>query len=342
MRRLKCKWFYLFFIFSLFFGCLTTSFPANAITLTLGVNPTGTEYANPEVQCSGPDYNDPFTDATIGNKTYCQIDPPTNVSDGFELRGIRTKNTYTVEEGKLYTIYLELRNNSGTIGNSKPMLWTVQPFPSDYFSLVGLSTEYTQVGLARGATDTFEYDFDEWYSDMYAITVKALKSGTTRFQLGNTTQILVTSRIVSAQYSPTYKFQVRMNRIVEYNADSTIQQSVENALESQQKKEREELEDTQSDAETSADDSSDDAESQGTTLLAAFSAFVTAITSASPSNCNLDMDLGNLDLGVVNFCQLSPPASFQAIASIFMILFFVPLSIATARKVINLFRSFQT
>lgn len=108
-----------------------------------------------------------------------------------------------------------------------------------------------------------------------------------------------------------------------------------------EQQDRDNLEDASDDASADASSSQSQAQSTGTTLLSAFSAFVTALTTASPTNCNIDMDLGNLDLGVVNFCQLSLPQPIPTVASIFMILFFVPLSIATARKVINLFRSFQ-
>lgn len=120
-----------------------------------------------------------------------------------------------------------------------------------------------------------------------------------------------------------------------------ISQALEDKNE-QEQEDRDNIEQQSSDAQGSADDSQADAESAGTTLLAAFSAFVNALTNANPSNCNIDMDLGNLDLGVVNFCSLQPPPGFATLASIFMILFCVPLSIATARKVISLFRSFQT
>lgn len=109
----------------------------------------------------------------------------------------------------------------------------------------------------------------------------------------------------------------------------------------QEQEDRDNIEQQSSSTESSAADSAQDAESTGTTLLGAFSAFVSALTNASPSNCNIDMDLGNLDLGVVNLCQLDLPQPIPSIASIMLILFCVPLSIATARKVINLFRSFQ-
>lgn len=110
----------------------------------------------------------------------------------------------------------------------------------------------------------------------------------------------------------------------------------------QEQGDRQSIQGRSADIDTAGANSQQSAENTGTTLLQAFTAFVGALTSATPSNCNLDMDLGNLDMGVVNLCSLSPPAGFSALASIFLILFCVPLSIATARKVITLFRSFQS
>lgn len=121
-----------------------------------------------------------------------------------------------------------------------------------------------------------------------------------------------------------------------------VEEGVENALHTQSEAEREELSDAQDDAEDTADAQGSQAESRGTTILQAFISFVNALRNVTPSNCNIDMDLGNLDLGVVNLCSLSPPAEFQAISSILLIGFCVPLSISTARKIIALFRSFQT
>lgn len=103
---------------------------------------------------------------------------------------------------------------------------------------------------------------------------------------------------------------------------------------------RDDLTDQQQDISDDADDSAQQAETAGTTLLGAFSSFVGALTNASPTNCVIDMDMGNLDLGEVDLCQLSPPQPIPTIASIMLIAFCVPLSLATATKMINLFRSF--
>lgn len=137
---------------------------------------------------------------------------------------------------------------------------------------------------------------------------------------------------------------LQLQSIAQNSQNQAISEMNQRDEERQQQEEddRDNIEQQSSDAQDGADDSQQQAESTGSTLLAAFTAFVNALSNASPSNCNIDMDLGNLDLGNVNLCQLSLPAGFQAISSIFMILFCVPLSIATARKVISLFRSFQT
>lgn len=110
----------------------------------------------------------------------------------------------------------------------------------------------------------------------------------------------------------------------------------------QDQHDRQDLQDTQSDADTSADGSSQQAEATGSTLLQAFTSFVGALTSANPSDCSIDFNImGYINGGRVNLCQLSLPPAFQAIGSLILIGFCVPLSIATGRKVIELFKSFQ-
>lgn len=124
---------------------------------------------------------------------------------------------------------------------------------------------------------------------------------------------------------------------------STQQQATNDKLDRQWQQEqddRDDLTDQQQDISDDADDSAQQAETTGTTLLGAFSSFVGALTNASPTNCVIDMDMGNLDLGEVDLCQLSPPQPIPTIASIMLIAFCVPLSLATATKMINLFRSF--
>lgn len=100
--------------------------------------------------------------------------------------------------------------------------------------------------------------------------------------------------------------------------------------------------DAQSDASTGSSSSGQQAQNRGSTLLQAFTSFVNAITSASPSNCVINADIGDFEMGNVDLCSLSPPPAVQTISSILLIGFCVPLSLSTARKMISLYRSFQT
>lgn len=102
---------------------------------------------------------------------------------------------------------------------------------------------------------------------------------------------------------------------------------------------------TQSSSST-ANSEGGDSEQAGLTLLQAFSGFVSAITNVSPAqSCDFDLDFSGYHSGLsatVDMCSLSPPAGLTFIGSILLILFCVPLSISTVRRMISLFRSFQT
>lgn len=130
-------------------------------------------------------------------------------------------------------------------------------------------------------------------------------------------------------------------QMISYNVYAVNYDNAGEVLRDQAQEEKDDTNAQVSAGDSAANSSSSDASASGTTLLAAAQSFVGALTSATPSNCNLDMDLGNLDLGNANLCSISPPPAFQVISSIVLIGFCVPLSIATAKKMVSLFRSFQ-
>lgn len=97
----------------------------------------------------------------------------------------------------------------------------------------------------------------------------------------------------------------------------------------------------QGDGNVAGSSSQQQAQQGGQTLLQGFSSFVGALTSANATNCVINANIGEFKMGNVDLCQISPPPAFQAISSIMVIGFVVPLSIATTRKFLSLFRSFQ-
>lgn len=127
---------------------------------------------------------------------------------------------------------------------------------------------------------------------------------------------------------------VIVDELIEMNSE---QEQTNNSI----NQNREEGQNAQQQANTSGASSSTDAGSAGQTLLGAFQSFLGAL-NVQPSNCELPMDTGYIDFGTVDLCELDPPPAFQAISSIVVIGFAVPLSLACARKIIELFRSFQS
>lgn len=95
-------------------------------------------------------------------------------------------------------------------------------------------------------------------------------------------------------------------------------------------------------SETAGGSSSSDAQQGTSSLLSTIGSAVSVISSASPTNCLLNGNMGNLDVGQIDLCANPVPTFIQIIGSIILILLVVPLCITLFNRFIGLFRSFQT
>lgn len=149
-----------------------------------------------------------------------------------------------------------------------------------------------------------------------------------------------------ATYPPTLSYTEQLNQI-KSTLENIKNNSSNSAIIDQQQdfrdQDKSDMQDAQGDASTSGDDSASEANSQGQTLLQAFISFVQMLGNISPGSCSITLNTGyGFNLGNLDLCSISPPSSFQIISSLVAIGFFVPLSLACGRKIIELFRSFQT
>lgn len=263
---------------------------------------------------------------------------------------IKSNNTFDVKKDNFYELKFFIRQMT----SSTYPLPVIYSFPtsdnSALFSVKDVDVEiigdgtqsyFSLVPSSIASNQTWDLDLYPTQIVQYTVLLKPLNDANgVNFQFGKAGShifVLPPSSSLTSGYATTPIFQIAPQSSIDvFKVDDSSSEMNEKDNE-----DRDNLESQSSSTESTADSSSQDAENTGTTLLGAFSSFVSAITSATPSNCNFDMDLGNLDLGVVNLCQLSLPQPFPTIASIMLILFCVPLSISTARKVISLFRSFQ-
>lgn len=90
-----------------------------------------------------------------------------------------------------------------------------------------------------------------------------------------------------------------------------------------------------------ANSSSQGAENATSSLLSVIGQFVGAVTTASPSNCRINADMGNFDMGTIDLCANPVPTFIQIISSLILIAICVPFAIIMFNRFINLFRSFQ-
>lgn len=295
----------------------------SALELTSEVEATGTTFPITDLYCK-------YYDGTSTTRSLNCINPN---SSGSNITRLRPTQKIHVTEGNYYRTFLSIK----TTGQYPEILyridtnndnWSVVSWnlvTSDYIALYGDITGNTGnpsnliLGLTEGR-----------YAKFFEVTLKAKHTGDYYFELGDGTNFFVYSPV-----TPAVNVYVGISPIEEFKSTGAA------ALDQKDDEDRSNLESQQESSSEDAGTSASEANQTGTTLLAAFTSFVNALTSATPSNCRINMDLGNLDMGQVDLCQLSPPAGFSALASVFMILFCVPLSIATARKVISLFRSFQ-
>lgn len=133
---------------------------------------------------------------------------------------------------------------------------------------------------------------------------------------------------------------------VYHSAESQINSSVNDVndtLKDQQQKEEDAANQNQDDLKSDSDSSQNNVDDATQSLMSVVTDFVSAITSASPSNCTIDMNFGFFDAGSVNLCTGKSGFSgiVSIVGSIMMIGFTVPLCWCAVSKIVGLFRSFQ-
>lgn len=156
------------------------------------------------------------------------------------------------------------------------------------------------------------------------------------FQLGTTINGSFTRifGIMPFEYEPAfYNLIISSPTVVFYDNPNEAEEALE-----KEKQETQAAADASADA---GDSSSSDAEQGTASLISAIGSAVSVISSASPTNCKINGNMGNLDVGQIDLCANPVPSFIQVIGSLILILITVPLCITLFNRFIALFRSFQ-
>lgn len=155
--------------------------------------------------------------------------------------------------------------------------------------------------------------------------------------------VTITGRSQGNNSYPIFPIYIRSNvtgsgdaQLEFYVSDMTIYNVASDA-----DREEEATQEASDQSQDAGDSSSSDAEQGSSSLISAIGGFVNAITSASPSNCNINGDMGNFDMGSIDLCANPVPTFVQIISSLVLIAICIPFAIIMFNRFIGMFRSFQ-
>lgn len=147
---------------------------------------------------------------------------------------------------------------------------------------------------------------------------------------------------VSSIYSNSNNVDDALSEISQKISDINLDNDrVADAVEEQNQKDnedRENIEEQSSDAQDSADTASQQITSVSQSLLIVIGNFVNIIINPPARNCVIDADMGHMDLGNIDLCQLTPPEPIQIIATLLIIGFIIPFAYSLIQTFINLLR----
>lgn len=306
---------------------------ANAYDITTNVSPTGKswEWGNAgwlqTMQISGTEYNLSSTGSAIfWGRGFSQ----SGLNVHWILKSVVSGNNIEFIEGNYYKTQISWNVVGFNTGNQDPygiqipiVNRLVLPSNSPY-KLVSITPQTVQCyeasnfysststgALLGGSTGCYRGNV------VYDIIVQATRTATGKLQLGDGAQWMFQSYV--GFNNPTGYGTLTPLTITEYKPESvsTVNQEQQQAGEQ-----------AQQDGQNASNQSQTEATNQGTSLINGASNIIGALTDTTAGTCNINMNMGLIDLGTQNFCQGDIGPIRPIIATITNILFaFVSLKV---------------
>lgn len=177
-------------------------------------------------------------------------------------------------------------------------------------------------------------------------------------------QLEKTGRFLKVQYSKTNVYYENTNLTFEITVDESadavnrvnssvqeVNRSVQEVNDSinnlndtinqqnqQDNQDRQDLENAQSDADSSADDSAEAVSNASDSLLVIMGNFIDIVLHPPSKNCKIDADMGHMDLGEIDLCQLPVPPAVGTIATVLLIGLLIPFVISLINTFLSLLK----
>lgn len=101
---------------------------------------------------------------------------------------------------------------------------------------------------------------------------------------------------------------------------------------------RDELQNTSDSAESTASSLGTDVSNRSASFITIIGNFINVVLHPPQSDCKIDGNMGHMDLGQIDLCELSPPPAISVIGSFILIGILIPLIMAVLYRFIGLLR----
>lgn len=286
-----------------------------ALTLTQSVNPTGNSWT------VGSNARTILSDGTIlSGNSYGIMTIPSQLNVT-SVRGIYRSGNIDIVEGNYYTFLIGMRTDQGNTSFVWRNYWNesndftilnVEEIEKQQISDDDVCIYYQSIG--NNNYQCTSSPISGASSSWYRVWLKANVSGSRQIRVGGTTMGTIIQLV---------GLNLMMGDIFEYTSSDPNKEAEEKTEEATQE------------GQDNSDSAQNDNEGATSSLLDVAGGIIGAL-GASPSNCSMNMDLGNVDFGNINFCS-GKPSEFSAIIDTVVILMLIPLILMTSISLVHQF-----
>lgn len=251
-------------------------------------------------------------------------------SGNFQLNRIFTHNQLSFLKGDI--VEFDLISNTaayGAVGSGVTAFGyqAFKPLNPDVFYLYGLEQVSTESFINQFGSNSYYGNINS----VLHVTLYVAKDYTSQvgFYATDTTYNPVA---YWSQSASTTKLEWNIINLVKWRKTekSSVNQEQEEATQN-----------AANDSQTSGNSSQSSAEGATQSLLTTINSGIGVITSARATNCQINGNMGNLDLGNLDLCANTVPTFVQIILSLVAVVTVIPLAIVLFNRFIGIFRSFQ-
>lgn len=261
-------------------------------------------------------------------------------------------NTVNITNNKFFRILLKIDVVSSTFGNVSvtcPSSYWQDRYQNRNCEIISHthtnlleSGDFVDNGGSKSSSlNAYGLDYNETAEDSFIV----------QLDIYNTNGVTVSQVPYSGQFlgirygGPTVLVKMSVLQSLTYRDETSseteaIQDQTDKVQEQidRDNQDRSDMESQQSDSESSADDTAEAITSASDSLLAVIGNFVNIIINPPQRDCTINGDMGHMDLGAIDLCQLSPPPAISTIATLLVIGFVIPFAYGIISTILNLLK----